>query len=66
MKTNEPTPLRPWPEGHAEFAAYCDANPEHRNNTPFGWFAAGLRAGRAEMQEAIEAARARGAQGQRR
>jgi hypothetical protein len=40
-----------WPEGHAEFVAYCDAHPEAtRDLTPFGWFQAGLLAGRTEAR----------------
>lgn len=41
-----------WPEGHAEFVAYCDANPEFKNHTPFGWFLAGLAANRLLLKEA--------------
>jgi hypothetical protein len=52
-----------WPEGHAEFVAYCDAHPEAtRDLTPFGWWQAGLQAGRHEydalIAEAMDAAKA--------
>ena len=55
--TNDDT----WPPGHAEFVAYCDLHPEAtRDLTPFGWFQAGLQAGRdqadAMLAEAVQKA----------
>lgn len=43
-----------WPEGHAEFVAYCDAHPEATTDlTPFGWFLAGLSVGREQVLHAV-------------